>query len=106
MPSAPISSEGRPVMGSPDHTGTRQHGAALSNLAEPADHPGPDQQHDGEQEQGHALAWPDALRIAGVALAAILVWFRLWLPPQIVSVIGVLGLLIGGWPIVKEAAKN
>src|SRR5437660_143955 len=107
MPSAPISSEGRRVMASPDDVGTRHHGAALSNLAERADHPGPDHEHDGgEQADGHALPWPDALRIAGVALAAILVWFRLWLPPQIVPVIGVFGLLIGGWPIVTEAAKN
>src|SRR5438309_1742570 len=107
MSFAPISSEGRRVMASPDHIGTRQHGAALSNLAERADHSGPDPQRDGgEEEHGHALAWPDALRIAGVALAATLVWFHLWLPPQIVTVIGVFGLLIGGWPIVKEAAKN
>src|SRR6266403_3957488 len=104
MSSAPISSNGRRVTGAPD---TRQHGAALSNLAERADHPGPDHQDDGgEQADGHALAWPDALRIAGVAMAAILVWFRLWLPLQIVHLIGVFGLLIGGWPIVKEAAKN
>ena len=94
-------------MASPDDVGTRHHGAALSNLAERADHPGPDHEHDGgEQADGHALPWPDALRIAGVALAAILVWFRLWLPLQIVNLIGVFGLLIGGWPIVKEAAKN
>ena len=68
-------------MGSPDHIGTRQHGATLSSLAERADHPGPDHQHDGgEREHGHAMSWPEALRIAGVSLAAIVVWFRLWLP--------------------------
>jgi heavy metal translocating P-type ATPase len=95
------------VTDSPDQPGMRQHGAALTNRAERADRSEPDHQPDGgDDEHGHALAWPDALRIAGVALAAILVWFRLWLRPQIVSVIGVLGLLIGGWPIVKEAAKN
>jgi heavy metal translocating P-type ATPase len=95
------------VTGSPDHLGTRQHGAAPSTLAEWPDRSVPDHEHDGgEEEHGHALTWPDALRIAAVALAAMLAWFRPWLPLQIVGVIGALGLLIGGWPIVMEAAKN
>src|SRR6266851_2437284 len=52
------------------------------------------------------MGWSDAVRIATVALAAVAVWFHLWEPLRAVSVIGVLGLLIGGWPIVKEAAEN
>ena len=59
-------------------------------------------QHDGE----HAFAWPEAARIAFVALAAAAVWFRLWEPLASVSVIGVLGVIVGGWPIFKEAAEN
>jgi Cd2+/Zn2+-exporting ATPase/Cu+-exporting ATPase len=39
-------------------------------------------------------------------VAAVAVWFHAWEPFQAVSVIGVLGLLIGGWPIVKEATEN
>lgn len=46
------------------------------------------------------------LRIAVVAVAAAAVWWRLWEPFARVSVIGALGLLIGGWPIYKEAAEN
>src|SRR5438132_11060106 len=107
MSSAPISSEGRRVMASPDDVGTRHHGAALSNLAERADHPGPDHEHDGgEQADGHALPGPDALRIAGAALAAIVVWFRRWLPLQVVNLIGVFGRLVGGRPGVKDAAQT
>jgi Cd2+/Zn2+-exporting ATPase/Cu+-exporting ATPase len=34
------------------------------------------------------------------------VWFRLWEPYPTISVIGVLGLAIGGWPILKEAIEN
>jgi hypothetical protein len=34
-----------------------------------------------------------------VALAAALVWFSMWEPIAAVSVIGVAGLLIGGWQI-------
>src|ERR1700738_4257587 len=59
-------------------------------------------QHDGEQ----ALPWPEAARIAFVALAAAAVWFRVWEPLASVNVIGVLGVIVGGWPIVKEAAEN
>ncbi len=33
-------------------------------------------------------------------------WFRVWEPLPRVSLIGVMGVLIGGWPIFKEAAEN
>src|SRR3984893_9732112 len=59
-------------------------------------------QHDGE----HVFAWPESARIAFVALAAAAVWFRVWEPLASVNVIGVLGVLVGGWPIFKEAAEN
>ena len=55
---------------------------------------------------GHAFRWPEALRIGFVALAAALIWFSVWEPIAAVSVIGVAGLLIGGWPIYKEALEN
>jgi len=45
-------------------------------------------------------------RIAVVALAAAAVGFRVWEPFSAVSVIGVAGLLIGCWPIWKEAFEN
>jgi len=48
----------------------------------------------------------EAARIAVVAIAAAAVWFRVWEPFAAVSVIGVLGLLIGGWPILAEAFEN
>jgi heavy metal translocating P-type ATPase len=60
-------------------------------------------QHDHDHE--HAFEWPEAVRIAIVALAAAVVWFR-WEPYSDVSVIGILGLAIGGWPIFKEAYEN
>jgi Cd2+/Zn2+-exporting ATPase/Cu+-exporting ATPase len=61
-----------------------------------------DDEHDGES----AFAWPEAARIAFVALAAAAVWFRVWEPLASVNVIGVVGLIVGGWPILKEAAEN
>jgi Cd2+/Zn2+-exporting ATPase/Cu+-exporting ATPase len=65
-------------------------------------------QHDDEHAHDHApaFAWPAALRIGLVALAAAAVWGRVWEPFAAVSVLGVLGLAIGGWPIFKEAAAH
>jgi heavy metal translocating P-type ATPase len=60
-------------------------------------------EHDHDHE--HAFEWPEALRIAIVALAAAVVWLR-WEPYSDVSAIGILGLAIGGWPIFKEAYEN
>src|SRR5579862_8811739 len=54
----------------------------------------------------HDFDWSEAVRIAFVALAAVSVWFRFWEPFTAVSVIGIAGLLVGGWPILKEAFEN
>src|ERR1039457_7323539 len=54
----------------------------------------------------YAFEWPEALRIALVALAAAAIWFRIWEPFLHISVVGVVGLVIGGWPILREAAEN
>lgn len=59
-----------------------------------------------QQEREDVLSHVDATRIIVVALAATSVWFHWWEPLPSVSVIGVLGVLIGAWPIFKEAAEN
>jgi heavy metal translocating P-type ATPase len=66
-----------------------------------------DDEH-GEDHEGHShgFDWPEATSIGFVALAAVAVWFKLWEPFSAVSVIGVVGLLVGGWPILKEAFEN
>ena len=48
----------------------------------------------------------EVLRIGLVALCAIAVWFRVWEPFPRISLIGLAGVLIGGWPIFKEAIEN
>lgn len=48
----------------------------------------------------------DLIRIAGVGVAALAVWFGVWEPFPAVSVIGVLGTVVGGWPIFQEAWEN
>ncbi|KAB2692947.1 MULTISPECIES: heavy metal translocating P-type ATPase [Brucella/Ochrobactrum group] len=68
-----------------------------------------DHEHDDHEhghDHDHPFEWPEAVRIALVAVAAAAVWFQIWEPFQAVSVIGVAGLLIGGWPILKEAFEN
>lgn len=70
------------------------------------DHPhghGGEQDHHGHE---HSFDVAEPLRIGAVALAAIAVWFQWWEPWTKVSIVGVAGLLIGGWPIYKEALEN
>jgi heavy metal translocating P-type ATPase len=59
-----------------------------------------------EQEQGEELQWREIARIVFVALAAAAVWFRIWEPSARVSVIGLIGTIVGGWPIFAEAWEN
>lgn len=62
--------------------------------------------HEHGHDHDHAFEWTEAARIAFVAVAAAAVWFRVWEPFPTVSMIGIVGLLIGGWPILKEAFEN
>lgn len=75
--------------------------AAERTIAPALDHDAHDH-HDHE----HGFEWAEAAQIAAVALAAICVWLRLWEPLPSVSIIGIVGLAIGGWPIFKEAFEN
>ena len=59
-----------------------------------------------DESHEHGFEWTEMVRIAIVAIASAAVWFRIWEPVQSVSVIGVVGLLVGGWPIFKEAFEN
>src|SRR5579871_4642289 len=65
-------------------------------------------ERDGGERESHkqAFEWPEMARIALVGLAAAAVWFRVWEPVSAFSAVGVAGLLIGGWPIFKEALEN
>jgi Cd2+/Zn2+-exporting ATPase/Cu+-exporting ATPase len=63
--------------------------------------------HEGEHghEHGHIESF-DLIRIAATAIAAALVWFHVWEPFPQVSLIGISGVLFGGWPIFHEAFEN
>ena len=60
--------------------------------------------HDHDHE--HGLEWQELAHIAIVAIAAAAVWFKVWEPIRGISVLGIIGLLAGGWPIFKEAFEN
>ncbi|HXO30254.1 MAG TPA: cation-translocating P-type ATPase [Thermoanaerobaculia bacterium] len=81
---------------------------------DPHDHDDHDARH-GDDDHGHdehgpdhaaALEWPELARIAFVALAAAAVWFRLWEPLPRISLVGLIGIAVGGYPIFKEAWEN
>ena len=82
--------------------------AALSNLTEQAqERPCCDRNNsDDGRSREPSFEWQEAARISFVALASVAVWFRFWEPIRSVSVIGVAGVIVGGWPIIKEAIKN
>ena len=62
---------------------------------------GPEEHRHSEKIERRELA-----RIAVVIIAAVAVWFRVWEPFNRVSVIGLMGMLVGGWPIIAEAWEN
>jgi cation transport ATPase len=65
-----------------------------------------DPNEDHEHDHAHPFEWPEMVRIGIVGLAAAAVWFRLWEPFTGFSLIGAIGLAVGGWPIFKEAFEN
>jgi heavy metal translocating P-type ATPase len=65
-----------------------------------------DHEHLDHEGHDHGFELQDGIRIALVAVAAALVWFRVWEPFARVSLIGIAGTLIGIYPILKEAAEN
>jgi P-type Cu+ transporter len=61
---------------------------------------------DDHDDHEHGFEWQDAARIAFVAVAAAAVWLELWEPVKSFSLLGLIGLVVGGWPIFKEALEN
>ncbi|TAJ63410.1 MAG: cadmium-translocating P-type ATPase [Brevundimonas sp.] len=82
-------------------------GQAAVDAGHDRDHHDHDHDHDDDgHDHEHPFEWLEAIRIGFVAVTAALVWFRVWEPLEAISLIGVVGLLAGGWPILKEAFEN
>ena len=62
--------------------------------------------HDHDDGQTGHVELTELARIGFVALMAAAVWFRLWEPFPRLSIIGLFGAAIGGWPIFHEAWEN
>src|SRR5579875_1948734 len=58
------------------------------------------------EEQGVAKSSVLIDRTQAEALAAAALWFGAWEPLPRFSLVGALGIAIGGWPIFREAAEN
>ena len=87
----------------------------LENEAAPRLAPSPDQHtqddfeprdHEGDDAGHPTVTLTELTRIVFVALAAAAVWFRVWEPFARVSAIGLVGAVVGGWPIFTEAWDN
>ena len=77
------------LVGGPPHVQQDVHEASLD--------------HESEHGQIKPL---DVIRIVLTAVAAAMVWFRIWEPFPHVSLVGIVGVLFGGWPIFHEALEN
>src|ERR1700752_5124752 len=58
-----------------------------------------------EDTHGHIEPF-DVIRVGVTAAIAGLVWFRVWEPVPRISLIGLAGILFGGYPIFREAFEN
>lgn len=88
------------------HGGTAEPEPDTRRAHEPRPLHDDDQDHDHGHGHSHAVQRGDFFRIGFVALAAAAVWFRVWEPFEAVSLLGVAGVVIGGWPIFREAVEN
>ena len=91
-------------------TDTLEHDAAARPVSSPDHHTHDDlehRHHEGDDQTAHAtFSWTELTRILFVVSAAAAVWFRVWERFARVSAIGLVGAVVGGWPIVAEAWDN
>lgn len=60
-------------------------------------------EHDHEHHGGEHMEWMELARIGFVGLAIAISWFRVWQPVPHFDAAGFLAVLIGGYPIFREA---
>jgi heavy metal translocating P-type ATPase len=62
--------------------------------------------HQESEQHEHTLEPIEIGRVLLVLVSAVAVWFSWWEPVPYVSVIGLGALIVGGWPIFREAVEN
>jgi P-type Cu+ transporter len=83
--------------------GAADSASALPGAMQPTDHLS---KRGNDPEPAHAVEPIELARIVSVAVIALAVWLRIWEPFNHVSVLGVAGAIVGGWPIFEEAWEN
>jgi heavy metal translocating P-type ATPase len=66
----------------------------------------PHEDHEGQSHEHGHIESSDLVRIAVTGVIAALVWFRVWEPFTRISLLGIAGVLFGGYPIFREAFEN
>jgi heavy metal translocating P-type ATPase len=95
------------TLAEPANTRTTAPGAVRQgNGLQPGHHNHHHEDHEDGHDHDHGFDWQETARIVFVGLAAVAVWFKLWEPFPAVNLVGVAGLIAGGWPILKEAFEN
>jgi len=70
-------------------------------------HDGGTHMHEAHKGHEHAqIESADLVRIFVTGAIAALVWFRVWEPLRGISLLGIAGVLFGGYPIFREAFEN
>jgi hypothetical protein len=88
-------------------SGTPMHGHAARHVHEHGQEQQPREDQEGEHSHEHGdIERFDLIRIAVTAVVAALVWFRVWEPFPHVSVLGIAGLLFGGYPTFRKRSRT
>ena len=59
-----------------------------------------------ESHEHHGVAKIDLVRIGLVGVAVVFSWFRVWQPYPALDLVGLLAVLVGGYPIYREALAD
>src|SRR5690348_13823467 len=59
-----------------------------------------------EAHEHHGVSKVDLVRIGLVGLAVVFSWFRIWQPYPPLDVVGLVAVLLGGYPIYREALAD
>jgi Cd2+/Zn2+-exporting ATPase/Cu+-exporting ATPase len=93
-----------------DHNAASKHANDHRQEHHHDHHHAHDHEYNGHGDHDHALEWADASRIALIAVAAALAWFGVWewapFPGWTYNPVAWAAMLVGGYPIFKEALSN